>query len=194
MTIRPNLHRERGMTLVMALILLVVLTLLALTSFNLANGNLQAVGNMQQREQAVAAANQVLEETISTTKFFETPSTAVPNPCGAPNQRCVDMDGDGKEDVHVVLATPTCTKANVIKTLDLDQNDPEQANCSDGEGQTRGILGSTDGSSNCANSTWDLNATATDVATGATVKVTQGVAVVVPKDTVDTNCPVGATP
>ena len=189
-----KIRREEGMTLVMALILLVLLTLLSLTSFNLANGNLQAVGNMQQREQVIAAANEVLEETISNTKFFTTPEAAVSNPCGGPNERCVDTDGDGKEDVHVVLTpAPTCAKASPILTINLDMNDPQQAGCSDGANQMMGIVGASDGSSNCANSTWDVNAVATDVATGASVKVTQGVAVIVRKDDVDTNCPAGAT-
>ena len=40
-------HREQGMTLLMALIMLVVLTLLALTSFNMTQANMQVVTNMQ---------------------------------------------------------------------------------------------------------------------------------------------------
>lgn len=81
-------RRQQGMTLVMALIMLVLLTVLALTSFSLGNSNLQVVSNMQQREQAIAAANQVIEETISSPRFFSTPEAALTNPCGAPNQRC----------------------------------------------------------------------------------------------------------
>jgi Tfp pilus assembly protein PilX len=188
-------RREAGITLVMALIMLVLLTLLALTSFNLGNSNLQIVGNMQQREQTIAAANQVLEEAISNTKFFQTPQAAVQNPCGAPNERCVDTNGDGKEDVHVVLATPTCAKVQVIKSSELDVHSVEDQNCSGSTEQNFGIAGAADGSSGCANSVWDLNAVATDVATGASVKVTQGVAVRVAKDDVATNCPQpGASP
>ena len=50
-------RRQHGITLVTALILLVVLTLLALTTFNLGKSNLQIVSNMQQRDEAQAAAN-----------------------------------------------------------------------------------------------------------------------------------------
>lgn len=189
-------RREAGITLVMALIMLVLLTLLALTSFNLGNSNLQIVGNMQQREQTIAAANEVLEETISNTKFFQTPQAAVPDPCGGPNQRCIDTNGDGKEDVHVVLTpAPTCAKAKIIKTSELDVHSVEDQHCSGDNGQNFGVVGAATGDSECANTVWDLNAVATDVATGATVKVTQGVAVRVAKDDVATNCPQpGASP
>ena len=189
-------RREAGITLVMALIMLVLLTLLALTSFNLGNSNLKIVGNMQQREQTIEAANEVLEATISSTKFFQTPQAAVPNPCGGPNQRCIDTNGDGKEDVHVTLTPPTCAKAQIIKNSELDVvNSEEDRHCSNSGGQNFGIVGAADGNSDCANTVWDLNAVATDVATGASVTVTQGVAVRVAKDDVATNCPQpGASP
>ena len=190
-------RREAGITLITALIMLVLLTLLALTSFNLGNSNLQIVGNMQQREQTIEAANEVLEATISSTKFFQTPLAAVPNPCGGPNQRCIDTNGDGKEDVHVTLTPPpTCAKAQIIKNSELDVvNSEEDRHCSNSGGQNFGIVGAADGNSDCANTVWDLNAVATDVATGAAVKVTEGVAVRVAKDDVATNCPQpGASP
>lgn len=183
-------RREQGVTLVTALIMLVLLTLLALTSFNLGNSTLQVVSNMQQREQAVGAANQVIEETISSTNFFNTPTAALPNPDGAPNQRLVDTDADGKADIKVTISPPpACVKAQVIKNSDLRLEDAEDAGCSVGANQSFGVAGASDGSSDCANSVWDVNAVATDMATNASVKVTQGVAVRVAKDDIATNCP-----
>jgi hypothetical protein len=189
-------RRDGGMTLVMALIMLLLLTMLALTSFNLGNSTLRIVGNMQQREQVVAAANEVIEETISTTKFFNTPAAALPNPDGAPNQRLVDVDGDGKEDIKVVLSpAPACVMVQPIKNSDLDLAVPEDAGCSTGASQSFGVVGSADGNSDCDNSVWDVKAVATDLATQSSVKVTQGVSVRVPKDEIATNCPSsGATP
>jgi Tfp pilus assembly protein PilX len=182
-------RRQQGMTLVMALIMLVLLTVLALTSFSLGNSNLQVVSNMQQREQAIAAANQVIEETISSPRFFSTPEAALTNPCGAPNQRCVDTDGDGKDDVKVALSPqPSCVKAQSIKNSDLDLADAEDAGCSVGSNQNFGVAGATNGNSECANSVWDVTAVATDMTTQASVKVTQGVAVRVAKDDIASNC------
>lgn len=188
MTAHPHRH-EQGLTLIMALIMLILLTLLALTSINLGNSNLQIVGNMQQREQAVAAANQVLEETISSTRFFSTPDAALATPCDGPNVRCVDVDGDGNTDVKVTLTpSPACVKAQSIKTTALDLSNSEDAGCTVGTPQTFGVAGASDGNSECGSTIWDVTAVATDVATQATVKVTQGVAVRVAKDDMITNC------
>jgi Tfp pilus assembly protein PilX len=188
MTRRPH-RREHGLTLVTALIMLVLLTLLALTSINLGNSNLQIVSNMQQREQVIAAANEVLEETISSTRFFNSPEAALNDPCGTPNERCVDTDGDGRTDVRVALSPPpACVKAQAIKASDLNVENADDAGCSLGVPQNFGVAGANDGNSECANSIWDVTAIATDVVTQASASVTQGVAVRVAKDDIVTNC------
>ena len=189
-------RRQRGITLVTALIMLLLLTMLALASVNLGNSNLQVVGNMQRRDQTLAAAHAVLEETISSPKFTTTPEAALDNPCGGPNQRCVDTDGDGKADIKVTLSPPpSCTKVQAIRNSDLNLNDSEDAGCAVGVNQNYGVAGASDGNSDCDNSVWDVSAVATDTATQASVKVVQGVAVRIAKDDVATNCPTpGASP
>ena len=57
--------RERGATLIVSLIMLLLLSLLAANSFTLAKGNLQIAGNLQQREQDLAAAQQAIELVVS---------------------------------------------------------------------------------------------------------------------------------
>lgn len=183
-------RRQHGITLVTALIMLLLLTILALTSFSLGNSNLRAVGNMQRREQALAAARQVLEETISSSRFATTPGDAIANPCGAPNVRCVDTDADGKAGIKVTLSPPpSCSKVQPIKNSDLNMSDSEDVGCAVGTNQSFGVAGATDGNSDCDNSVWDVNAVATDAATQATVKVTQGVAIRIARDDVASNCP-----
>jgi Tfp pilus assembly protein PilX len=186
---RAPLRRQRGVTLIVALIMLVLLTLLALTSFNLGNSNLQIVSNMQQRNEAVAAAQEVIEEAISSTRFFSSPDDALANPCGAANQRCIDTNGDGKPDVTVVLAKPVCAKAQAVKNSSLDLAQSENAGCVVSQVQNFGTSGAVTGDSLCADSVWELRATATDDVTEASVEVTQGVAVRVAKDDIATNCP-----
>lgn len=187
--IRPALARQRGVTLIVALIMLVLLTLLALTSFNLGNSNLQIVSNMQQRNEAIAAAQEVIEEAISSTRFFASPGDALANPCGGANQRCVDTNGDGAPDVTVALATPVCAKAQTVKNSSLDLAQSENTGCIVSQVQNFGTSGAVTGDSLCADSTWELHATATDDVTEASVEVTQGVAVRVAKDDIATNCP-----
>lgn len=185
-----TLHRQQGITLVMALIMLVLLTLLALTSFNLGKSNLQVVSNMQQRDEAIAAAREVIEETISNTRFFNTPAAVLDTPCGAPNTRCIDVNADGVNDITVTLTpAPVCVKAQIIKNSSLDLADTEDAGCSVGSAQNFGVAGAATGNSECANSVWDVNAVAIDNTTQASVKVTQGIAVRVARDDIATNCP-----
>jgi Tfp pilus assembly protein PilX len=193
MMLQRQLARQRGLTLVTALIMLVLLTLLALTSFNLGKSNLQVVSNMQQRDQAVAAAREVIEESISTTRLFTTPKDVLAAPCNGPNTRCVDVNGDGKPDITVALTPPpTCVKAKPLKNSELDLANAEDVGCSQGAIQNFGVAGAVTGNSQCANSVWEVNAVATDNATSAAVTVTQGVAVRVSQDDLATNCPGGA--
>lgn len=191
MTMSPGARRERGITLITALIMLVLLTLVALTSFNLGKSNLQIVSNMQQRDEAGAAAREVIEEAISNTRFFVTPDHILANPCdGEPNRRCVDTNGDGKTDVKVAIAPkPKCVVAPLIRNTALDMADREDATCSMGSAQNFGVAGAVDGNSACADSIWEITAVATDVETDAEVAVTQGVAVRVARDDVINNCP-----
>ncbi|MCG2584053.1 hypothetical protein [Massilia sp. TS11] len=184
-------RQERGITLVMALIMLVLVTLLALTSFNLGKSNLQIVNNMQVREAGISAAREVLEETISNTRFFTNPSDALANPCNSvANTRCVDTNGDGIADVTVSLTPPpSCVKVQSIKNTALDVTNAEDAGCLVSGGQTFGVAGSMTGDSLCADSTWEVHAVAVDNITEARVEVVQGVSVRVAKDDITTNCP-----
>ena len=183
------LHRQQGVTLIVAMIMLVLLTLLALTSFNVTKSNLQVVSNMQQRDEAVAAAREVIEETISSTRFFNTPGDVLANPCGSPNQRCIDANGDGRPDVKVALTPPpSCVKAQSIKNSELDVAIEDDDGCTIGAPQNYGVAGAVTGNSECANSIWEVTAVATDATTQASVSVTQGIAVRVAKDDVSTNC------
>ena len=183
-------HRERGITLITALIMLVLLTLVALTTFNVSKSNLQIVSNMQQRDEATAAAREVIEETISNTRFSVTPDHILAEPCGPDNTRCVDTNGDDVDDVQVrITPRPACIKAPVIKNTALDLAQPDDQVCSMGSAQSYGVAGSVDGNSACADSVWEITAVATDMETEASVEVTQGVAVRVARDDVTNNCP-----
>jgi Tfp pilus assembly protein PilX len=183
-------QRERGITLITALVMLVLLTLIALSTFNVGKSNMQIVSNMQQRDEAAAAAREVIEETISNTRFTVTPDHVLANPCGAENERCVDTNGDGQDDVRVKIAPrPKCVKAPVIKNTALDLAKTEDQVCSMGSSQSFGVAGAVDGNSACADSIWEIGAEATDIETEAQVKVTQGVAVRVARDDVTNNCP-----
>jgi Tfp pilus assembly protein PilX len=187
---RP-LARQRGVTLIVGLIMLVLITLLALTTFNMSRSGIQVVSNMQAKAEGETAARQVIEETISSTQFFATPGNSLDEPCnGVPNTRCVDVNGDGTQDVKVELTpAPACIRARSVMNTQLDVSDEEDVGCALGASQSFGVSGSVTGESLCADSLWELNAVATDTVTEARVEVTQGVAVRVARDDIETSCP-----
>lgn len=184
-------QRQRGATLIVGLIMLVLITLLALTTYNMSRSGIQVVSNMQARAEGETAARQVIEETISSTQFFSTPASALKEPCnGEQNTRCVDVNGDGTDDVKVALTpAPACIRARSVMNTQLDVSDEEDVGCALGASQSFGVAGSVTGESLCADSLWELRAVATDTVTEATVEVTQGVAVRVARDDVETSCP-----
>lgn len=192
---KPVLHRQRGATLVVALIILILLTLFAVTSFNLGKSSLQTVGNMQHRNEATAAAQQAVEEAVSTTRLFQTPSAVILNgdpACqgGAANTKCVDVNGDNNPDITVTLTpTPTCISARPILNSELNPSVPNDAGCAIQAGQSFAVAGANTGNSLCADSLWDVNAVAQDNLTGARYSVTQGVGVRVATDDVSATCP-----
>lgn len=95
------LYRQKGMTLILGMIMLVALTLIVTAAFTLSNTNLKAVGNMQTRSEAIAAANAAIEQMLSSA-FTDSPSAETIN---------VDMDNDGDVDYVVEIATPVCVSA-----------------------------------------------------------------------------------
>ena len=181
--------RQRGMALVVGLILLALMTVMAITSFNIGRTSLDIVGNMQARQQALTAANDAIQEAVSTVRLFQAPSAIFLNPCGAANTRCFDINGDEVTDITVTLTpTPACIQAQIIPNASLNLADANQAGCATGAAQTFGIEGTATGSSLCANSVWEITAVARDAVTEAEVVVTTGAAVRVSTDDVGTTC------
>lgn len=69
--------RQRGIVLVITLLLLVVLTLFVLTSTRLTTGNLRIIGNMQAKKTVDAVAQQAVEQVLSGINAFYAPTAAV---------------------------------------------------------------------------------------------------------------------
>ncbi|PWV61035.1 pilus assembly PilX family protein [Plasticicumulans acidivorans] len=95
-------HRhQRGTTLVIALLMLILITMMTLTGLTLSSSNLTAVGNMQFREQAIAAANKAIQQVIGSA-FVDDPTAET---------IAVDLDDDGVTDFTVTVAQPQCVRA-----------------------------------------------------------------------------------
>jgi Tfp pilus assembly protein PilX len=150
-----SLKRQSGATLIVGLIMLAVITLLVIAAFNLSTTNLKAVGNMQRRAEAVAAANKAIEQVLSS------PFTTAP----AADQITVDINNDGTVDYTVTLATPTCVSATAM-------------NQSGGAGTGSSLSLNLPATLTYYNTIWDIDASVTDASgSGAAVRVRQGVRV-----------------
>lgn len=170
--------RQRGIVLPVALIMLVMMLLIAVVSFNMGRQNTIIAGNMQHKAEVVTSANQTIEEVISKTTFITNPGGALPG-----NQATYDVNGDGKKDITVTLnPSPCIKKAQVIKNAELSVANLDDAVCIVGAAQNLGVEGAATGDSLCAISVWEINAVATDDVTGAEATVTTGVGVRVAAD------------
>ena len=150
------LRGQRGATLIVGLIMLAVITLLVISAFTLSSTNLQSVGNMQFRAEAIAATNKAIEQVLSSP--FITATTD--------DQIDVDLNNDGKPDYSVVIRKPTC-----VKSL-------EQTGASAARGKASSVQLNLPTGPSTYNTVWDIDATVTDPATGASVRVHQGVRVI----------------
>jgi Tfp pilus assembly protein PilX len=155
--------RQRGATLIIGLILLVLISLIVVNAVTLSSSNLKAVGNMQSRNESVAAANQAIERLISA-QFYEAVGTQT---------FTVDINGDGTDDYSVTLAQPVCLgwkQAAVAAPSDVEMPVTMQYAA---EYQTD----------------WDVQANVADSSTGASVEVHEGVRKRLSQSQKDTVCP-----
>jgi Tfp pilus assembly protein PilX len=89
---------ERGVALVVGLIMLMLITVMLLAALNIGTANFRAVTNMQFREEAISAANRAIEQVISSD------FTAAP----AAEQIVADVDNDGDNDYTIDISQPVC--------------------------------------------------------------------------------------
>lgn len=164
-----GLHNQRGNTLLMGLILLVLLTLMGLASVNTATSNLKVVGNMQYQQEALGAAQVSLNKVMSKGSYFADPTTA-------PVTDTVDVTGDGTIDYTVALTQPCILSTTDITAAELRPTVADDLLCmSSSTLKNAGIMGQTTGAakSDCANVTWRITATVNDASSKSAVTLTQ---------------------
>lgn len=168
-------NKQRGSTLITALIMLIVLTLLVVSAIRSSNTNLRIAGNMQMQEEAVAAAQQALEQTISY-NFTASPASGVIN---------VDINNDGTVDYTANISQPVCLGSTAL--TNATPNLPSVC-ISSGAATNTGIMSAsgvpvTTGQSWCFAQEWEAQASVTSTSTGAKATVHQGVTLNVPAGT-----------
>ncbi|CAG9184945.1 hypothetical protein LMG23992_05385 [Cupriavidus laharis] len=111
-------NQYRGISLVVGLVMLIVLTLLVVSAVRMSNSSLRIVGNQQARAEASAAAQQAIEKVISSAANFYTP---------AAQNFDIDIDNDGVADYAVQTAAPACLQmvASDGYSYDFSQSAPQ---------------------------------------------------------------------
>lgn len=158
----PGRH-QRGASLIVGLIMLVLITLVVLSGFLVSTSNLKAAGNMQLRNEGVAAANQAIELVIGSA-FTTAPVAQTIN---------VDINKDDKVDYVVAVAKPDCIRA-------LKASSPAPSDVELPTDLTSGATWNTD---------WEIFATVTDASSGTSVRIREGVRILLPAAQKNTVCP-----
>ena len=152
--------RQRGATLLISLIMLVVLTLFALTAIRTGNIGLKIVGNQQAAKLMEAAAAQAVEQVVSNLGNFDSAAAYLPTATVA-QRVCINPTAG---DPPVALGGAACASGTQV--------DVEPVRCISAKRQTGGSL--TQAMSTYEN-TWEVIATVTDSLTGAKATYHQGV-------------------
>jgi Tfp pilus assembly protein PilX len=156
-------QHQGGATLIVALVMLSLITLLVVNAFSLSSSSLKAVTNMQLREEAVAAANKALEQVVSSNFTSRL----------APQSVNVDMNQDGNSDYTVAVARPVCvraTQASAGAPSDVE-------------------LGAAMASGGAWHTDWELKASVDDPVLGGRATVTQGISVLLSQAQKAVACP-----
>jgi Tfp pilus assembly protein PilX len=168
---------QRGSTLVVTLLFLILMSMFAISGFNTSSANLRVVGNMQARQESTAAAQAGVENTISSIAFTTNSEAVAATPFP------VDINGDGSTDYRVrMVPKPNCFRVRPIKSAQLETSKAADLACMrSGVVQNSGLespdAASSSGNSMCSQTEWNIRAEVADTRTGAKVAVNQGVAV-----------------
>ena len=181
MRLQRTTQGERGIVLIVSLIMLMVVTLIAVSASDLVRNNLKVVRNTESREMARYGARAAIEEALSSLRFTQSPASVFVSSCQRSNRKCYDFNEDGRDDVLVDVAPPRCIMVRPIKNAELDAiNVPAQASCF----LPQAVY------SLCVDAVWEITATATATASGAAISVRQGVAILSALNRLEPSCPV----
>jgi hypothetical protein len=193
---------ERGSVLLVAMMMLLTAAIIVAAAFRGSLTSAQAIGNMQWRNEAIAAANDAIDALLSSADFATNAAGITLAINLGPFQ--YDANGDGVDDIAtsfpvvtvdgIAKAGPRCLRAEPIPTKDLDPALAADRGCFGSSSSTSsglgvetstGGVGTVGGSpSLCSNTEWSITVRATDAVTNTNVDIVQGVGVRVPTTSV----------
>lgn len=96
-------RRQRGVILVVSLLMIAVLALLAAASINLGSGEMLIVGNKQAQRASASAADAVIENSISNLNAFTAPAPLT----------------ETRDGINVTRTAPVCTADTTVAGFSL---------------------------------------------------------------------------
>jgi Tfp pilus assembly protein PilX len=166
-----RLRRQEGMTLVVALVMLIVLTLLVVSAIRFGNINLRIAGNVQSETEATAAAQVAIETMVTTIN-------ASPNISAIANQTMTISTG--AVSYPVTVTKPGCLFNKNINNAELDPSKPGDQACFEGTDTEKLITAGntlTTAPTACKDQQWDVTASVDDNKSGVKTSLLQGVSV-----------------
>ncbi len=177
--IEPRLYRRQvGATLIVGLIMLILMTLIALSAFRLSNTNLKIVGNEQIRNEAESAAVYAFDAAANSPTFASATGATTTT---------VNV---GMANYNVTISKPDCKRYRVIPKSELVTSSgglpavaPNDVACFTGSSSSPlTIVNATsvasEGDSLCAATLWELQASvvpaASAVNTGVMLNMAEG--------------------
>lgn len=162
-------NKQAGATLVIALVMLVLMTLLAVSAINLSTGNLKIVGNMQYQQEASSAAQAAVNQVLSKASYLTQPASV-------PDEMTINVNG---HDYAVRLSQPCLKSVAVLTVADLSGLPlQEAASCSlSSAAHSSGVLSqdAANAYSDCARVTWEIRASVNDPELNAQAEIVEGV-------------------
>ena len=179
----PSYASQRGFTLVMTLIFLVIFMLFAISMVSSSMINTKVAANQQYRLEASTVAQQGIEQVMSQ-PFVRLPIKTI-------TPVAVDVNGDGVTDFTAQVSPPSCLDSKVIPNAPLPPGDAcRTPNNNNGNLTIPGPASSSPvppAPSMCSATQWDIQSAVTDPTnTAVAVTVHQGASVQVP---IGTPCP-----
>lgn len=185
--IHPNKVGQRGAVLFVGLIMLILITLIAVSAIRMAKTNMLIAGNEQFQMEAESAANYHLDQALNTEKFTDTQLLEDPNTLPAFAEGSAASDSQKYtvtiNDPANVETKTKCKRYRYLKKSELvvAGNVVPMGNiaCFGGTGGS-GITmvvdaASLNDNSLCATSLWEMTAEVEVTDTGAKAQVVQGV-------------------
>jgi Tfp pilus assembly protein PilX len=163
---------QSGMTLVIALVMLIVLTLLVVSAIRFGNISLKIAGNAQTEAEAFAAAQVAVETTVAAIAASPNIATITAQPNLAVSTGAVTYTAS--------VTAPSCAYSKPVSTDTLDPGKAADQVCFEGGDQDKLVTAGgtlTVTPSACKDQQWEVTASVKDDNSGANVAILQGAAV-----------------